>query len=725
MHKVSIETRSITVIIDTEAMFTARIKRISAIFIMSALVAFISACAGGSGGGGGSSTSSTSNQVPDDDISKQVIVEDIRFTVTELYAVAGANYVTLIWNNPDAQIAGINIDYRNRTSNNEEVSLPIVRDNAIIAANQMVQYNISTLMPEEFYDFTVSLRLNGTDAGKEGDAASINNIRVNDDYDGDTINNFIDVDDDGDGLIEIATAQQLNQTRHNLSGSSFKSSAGAGGDTTGCGNGTMDGDITACNGYELITNISLAAYANWQPIGSCSNFQIYPELGVQHNYNDSGNTCAPITDLFNATFEGNNRTINDLTITNPAESDANGTGLFGAISPTSVLQNIHIRSAKISGGQNNAGLLVGYARRASIINSSASGEIAASGSHVGGLVGLGRSSIITSSYAAGGDVSGGGNAVGGLVGDGTSSIITSSYASGGDVSGSFYVGGLVGQGDGGGNGITIASSYASGGDVSGAAFVGGLVGHANIITITSSYASGGGVSGVTFVGGLVGEGRIGMISSSYAAGRDVSGTGNIGRVGGLVGVLAAGATITLSYAAGGDVSGTKDVGGLVGASVTTSAELGGYVNQHGNFVGGMYAETITLSYAAGGDVSGTSNVGGLVGLLQRSSISSSYAAGGSVSGDSSVGGLVGHLASESVTASYWNSDKSGIISLDDDSKGVSKTTQELQMRTNATGIYASWTDNCADGITPAWNFGTSSEYPALACTPNGFPPQKR
>ena len=441
----------------------------------------------------------------DTDASKEVEAQSISatatanpFAVTGLYGVSGADYVTLGWTNPDAEIDGISISYQRRDSDNPETPL-LIADDPKRAANASVQHNISGLMPDRYYDFTVSVRSGGSDEDGEG-APSIS-VLVNPDYDGDGKNNFVDVDADGDGLIEIATAQQLNQSRHNLQGSNFTRSAGGVGDDNGCGNGTIVGeDVTACNGYELIADISLTTYANWQPIGRCMN------------YDPDAFMCTPATEFLNAIFDGNNRTINDLTITNHDGSYDNASGLFGAISSTSVLRNIHIRSANLIGGGLNVGLLVGYAKGASIINSSAEGAVTASGDNVGGLVGFGDNAEITSSYAAGGAVSGGDN-VGGLVGGGFDSTITSSYAAGGDVSGGDNVGGLIGLG----RSSIITSSYAAGGSVSGGDEVGGLVGDGfgGSTIITSSYAAGGAVSGTGDVGGLVGTGSGSVITFSY------------------------------------------------------------------------------------------------------------------------------------------------------------------------------------------------------------------
>ncbi len=365
------------------------------------------------------------------------------------------------------------------------------------------------------------------------------------DFDNDTAGDACDIDDDGDGLIEIATAEELNQIHYNLLGSNFTVSDRDEGDATGCGNGTTAGeDITECNGYELSANISLADYANWQPIGSCPNNNLF-------NYR-----CHSSPVLFNSIFDGNGYIISNLTIVNPIGDYANAAGLFGAISSDALLRNIHIRNASISGGTNNVGLLVGYAGGASIMNSSAEGEITSTANRVGGLVGDGGSAVITSSYAFGMIVSGDDD-VGGLVGYGGSAEITRSYAFGMTVSGyDDEVGGLVGYG----GSAMITSSYAFNMTVSGDDEVGGLVGYGRSAMITSSYALDVTVRGGREIGGLVGYGRSAMITSSYVSGGSVR--GSIG-IGGLVGD-GFNVIIASSYTSGGAVSGFRNVGALVG-----------------------------------------------------------------------------------------------------------------------------------------------------------------
>ena len=238
---------------------------------------------------------------------------------------------------------------------------------------------------------------------------------------------------------------------------------------------------------------------------------------------------------------------------------------------------------------------------------------------------------------------------------------------------------------------TIRNVGLTGLDVTGGELVGGLVGE-NLGTITASYATGtvsddNRISSKR-VGGLVGENG-GTITASYAIGA-VSTDGF--NVGGLVGEN--GGTITVSYAVG-TVSGDFSVGGLVGQNNGTT----------------------TASYATG-TVSGRSYVGGLVGqnaaygrtppggsfiLYGTGAIVASYATG-MVSGESDVGGLVGSsYRGVGITSSYWNTETSGHSS---SAGGEGKTTSELQSPTSNTGIYATWDSN-------TWDFGTSSQYPAL------------
>ena len=196
----------------------------------------------------------------------------------------------------------------------------------------------------------------------------------------------------------------------------------------------------------------------------------------------------------------------------------------------------------------------------------------------------------------------------------------------------------------------------------------------------------------------------------------VTGTDNVG---GLVG--ANGGEVTAAYATG-KVSGDDDVGGLVGVNLDDGSVSASYstVQVTGDDrIGGLAGSNggeVTAAYATG-RVVGDSEAGGLIGG-NTGDVKISYATG-LVSGRSTVGGLVGrNSGGGSITDSYWDSDTSGRTS---GSYGQAKNTEELQLPTAASGIYQTWNvDLDGDSMNDdPWNFGTSSQYPALSVDMNG------
>ena len=212
--------------------------------------------------------------------------------------------------------------------------------------------------------------------------------------------------------------------------------------------------------------------------------------------------------------------------------------------------------------------------------------------------------------------------------------------------------------------------------VTGSIYVGGLVG-SNDGTITASYTTGRVTSSSSDVGGLVGNNE-GTITASYTTG---SVTGGSSYVGGLVG-RNFGGTITASYATGRVTGSSQYVGGLVGSN----------------------EGTITASYATGSVTSNGGDAGGLVGD-NEGTITASYATG-RVTGSSNAGGLVGDPSGGGISASYWDTQTTGQTSSAGSEDSAGKTTAQLQTPTSASGIYATWDPD-------VWDFGTSSQYPAL------------
>ena len=243
-------------------------------------------------------------------------------------------------------------------------------------------------------------------------------------------------------------------------------------------------------------------------------------------------------------------------------------------------------------------------------------------------------------------------------------------------------------------------------DVTGKGTVGVLVGEiASGSVVEACYATGslqvvrirGGPSG-----GLIGFSH-GTVISCYAA-VDVTApnVGEFTAVGGLVGNVDRVSTLIGSYATGTVRGGEVAVGGLVGS----------------------ISGRVVASYAMGA-VTGRNYVGGLVGSLLGGSVSSSYALG-SVAGastDGNVGGLVGNAGSGTFTDSYYNSDvpvrnASGTVNDVGSAHSSFDLLTPTAYSTDSGTLYYQWNRDIDGDLTDVsdsvlWDFGSSSQYPAL------------
>ena len=303
------------------------------------------------------------------------------------------------------------------------------------------------------------------------------NLADPNDIDGDGVSAADDIDEDGDGLIEIATAAEFNQLRDDLAGSSFSgNSLGCGGDFYA--NGSR---IQECLGYELVADIDLAAagYSNWDPIGRNSAF-----TGI---------------------FEGNKHVIDNL---NMQLYSGHNWGLFGSIKGAT-LSNVHVRNVNITFSGDNSGVvdtdinpvparvggLVGYAQSGSwIINSSVTGHLVAGALDVGGLVGNAEGVGIISSYVELEELNVTTSRVGGLVGQAQDVTMRLSYA-------------LTGK-------ITIVGT--NGGGLFGRAYISRIESSMAITTNFTAQNIVGPLIGSSSYGGLFGEGR--SVAVSFTAG---------------------------------------------------------------------------------------------------------------------------------------------------------------------------------------------------------------
>ena len=469
------------------------------------------------------------------------------------------------------------------------------------------------------------------------------------DSDGDDAGATIDIDKDGDGLIELCDLEGINEMRYQLEGNGYKTSEGATGSRRGCP--LVDGE-EQCRGYELMQSLDFneaASYrentttsewtagSGWLPIDAdfASVFEgngnsianLYINRTEAASDSEQGAATAQINNIqllvdtdFASVFEGNGNSIANLYINQTEAASGSEQGLFSTLDATAQINNIHLLDVNIKGFAQVAAL--SGSNSGIISNSSASGDVMAN-TDVGGLVGRNDGSVVSSfaTVAVNANMNGGG-----LVGHNQGSL-SDSQATGNVVGGS-RLGGLSGVNSG-----SIISSYAT-------ATVNG--------TDESSYD----------IGGLAGHNN-NVITNSYATGA-VSATGN--NIGGLVGFNNNG-RIANTYAEGG-VMGASQVGGLIG-------------RHHGS---------LRDSYAALGVVSGSgSDIGGLIGIINTTA---------------------------TVIASYWDSDSSGqTSSAGGESRTTAELQTATAPGTTTTAVYYNWSDNDWDfgGSNPALRYASDDD----------------
>ena len=250
-----------------------------------------------------------------------------------------------------------------------------------------------------------------------------------------------------------------------------------------------------------------------------------------------------------------------------------------------------------------------------------------------------------------------------------------------------------------------------------------------ITNLTINYSIGGTVSNVGLFAVVTGGGTIANVGlPGVNITSTFTGTGEH-RVGSLVGFIRG--TIRNCY-----VTGAISTSAVASANISSAGGLAGYMGQWGSGTGSASRldaswaavnVAVTSSSTAGGGAAGDA-AGGLVGRLLGNAttptdVTTSYARGTVTSGrgGSHIGGLIGRTEGSNyrVTASYWDTTTSGLSSSAGGSGVVGRTTAQLQ---SPTGYGATTSDTFygwnidVDGVTGSddpWDFGSSSQYPAL------------
>ena len=553
-----------------------------------------------------------------------------------------------------------------------------------------------------------------------------------------------DYDRDDDGLIDVATLEQLYAIRYDLDGNGAVDDVGYLEIYLGAyfeAPGGMGCPSSGCVGYELVRSLDFNVATAY------GGYAVRPEWTQGQGWAPIGNAVAPYT----GDFRGNGHTIANLYINRP---DAGSVGLFGGsaggiseLGLTDVLLIAHNGAGALAGWNNgsirncystgvieasqNVGGLAGSNHAAGVIADSYSGAQIAADSATGGLVGYNEGGVIRDSYYTGTLFAQ--DAGGGIAGSTLDGIIERGRFSGALNCSGRTCGGIAAVNLGG-----RISDSDSVGEVSADEHAAGIAG-INQGTVEGSHVTGPVIAQNGDAGGVVGS-NYALVRRSYAAG-PVSGNH---RVGGLVGFNLRGAEVRNSYATG-SVSGSVAVGGLVGwnqgkidggyaiGGVSGFDDLGGLVGRNSGIARGSYAigdisgrhrvggligynsakGSVTNSYATG-RVGGSFEVGGLVG--QNSGVLAAGYAAGAVSGERNVGGFAGRNTGY-IMDSYWDTETSGLatgVAYGSTEGAAGKTGTELREPGGYDGIYAGWAWGGR-----RWDFGLTNRRPALMADLDG------
>lgn len=234
-------------------------------------------------------------------------------------------------------------------------------------------------------------------------------------------------------------------------------------------------------------------------ITSCEELQNI-SIGSTGDYVLSGNIdCSSITNFtpiegFAGTLDGQNHTIDNLTINRPADS---GIALFKSFDVGITIADINFTNVNIA-GSNGVGCIIGSSITSamSLLNKvNCSGSVTGSSGDIGGLIGFINYARVTNSSFSGTVDGTGASSVGGLIGglanEGPADVIMSNSYFNGSIFGHNNVGGLIGYEYCFGDSTTcsISKSYTTGTITSSDENIGGLIGSAARLSITDSFTT--------------------------------------------------------------------------------------------------------------------------------------------------------------------------------------------------------------------------------------------
>lgn len=218
----------------------------------------------------------------------------------------------------------------------------------------------------------------------------------------------------------------------------------------------------------------LAAYVNSGHDAAGKTFKQNTDITLTAAHTPIGGYFEGYNRYFKGTYDGNNKTISNLTVNAP---NSDYQGLFGYTYGNAVIKNVTLANCNITGKQYTGGV-VGYASSSTIENCHVSGNISATVSdanHHGGIVGYASAVGITGCTATGTvSTSVSNDNYGGILGYAPYSVTITSCENAANISGDGqYHGGIVGSEDDSRNKIEHCLST---GDVKGNTNVGAIAG---------------------------------------------------------------------------------------------------------------------------------------------------------------------------------------------------------------------------------------------------------
>ncbi len=405
-----------------------------------------------------------------------------------------------------------------------------------------------------------------------------------------------------------------------------------------------------------------------------------------NSINATGTGFVPIggTEGFSGTFDGNDMTIRNLTISLPSSSRV---GLFGKLSTGGKIQNLKLVDVEVTGIDQVGGLV---------------------GESLGNIEGVSVTGTVTGHHQVGGLVGAFSNAILSVC---KSDVIVRPISPTAEDAAEEYLGGLVGQL----STATVSRCSATGNlVVSGQGqrrkllterIVGGLIGFAQNSSVQNSTATGQINAGAGTAGGLIGRAISAVISESHASGT-VTASRNAG---GLIGIL--------GQERGTELPVRKST--VLNSYSTGDVELPLTGQVIGKRAGGLISELqenwlVRNSYATGGDESpGGAEFGGLLGLVfGTGSVLNSFATG------STEHKFIYYLKDPKKLTSSGNYylEAPGIQDVE---PGVTRVLlDQLECPTTPGTV-------CGGGVVPPfvewdqdiWNFGAATELPVLTQVP--------